>query len=39
MEILEAVGDRNVQIDYLPGNVRNNCEDISHLQWERNTEK
>jgi len=38
MEILEVVEDRNVEIEYLPGNVRNRCADISHLEWERNTE-
>lgn len=36
---MEVVGDRNVEIEYLPGNVRNHCEDISHLEWERNREK
>jgi hypothetical protein len=30
MEILEVVEDRNVEIGYLPGNVRNRCVDISH---------
>jgi hypothetical protein len=38
MEILEVVEDRNVEIEYLPSNVRNHCVDISHLEWEQNTE-
>jgi hypothetical protein len=38
MEILEVVEDRNVEIEYLPGNVRGHCVDISHLEWERNRE-
>jgi hypothetical protein len=38
MEILEVVEDRNVEIEYLPENVRNHCADISHLEWERSIE-
>ena len=34
MEILEVVEDRNVETEYLPGNVRNHCVDIYHLEWE-----
>ena len=38
MEILEVVEDRNVETEYLPGNVRNYCVDIYHLEWEGNRE-